>query len=244
MRKKKLSKLVLKASEGIFSSLTDLVLWNIFYLLHCSRVKRGAILADRELQRFNYLTIKRAIKRAKEKGWIKRNLTLTENGKKRLKSILPKYFSHRKWDGNWRLVIYDIPKEKKKYRRILRDFLTRLGFGQLQKSVRISPFNFLGDVEKIIEEYNLSPYVVLAITNKLGREDPRVLANRVWKLDKVNERYKEVLREAKKFDKRDLYFKYLDILKSDPQLPKDLLPEDWIGDEVYKLFSKYVGLRA
>ena len=37
---------------------------------------------------------------------------------------------------------------------------------------------------------------------------------------------------------RDLKVRYLDVLWRDPLLPKELLPDDWIGEEVRKLIKK------
>jgi len=41
----------------------------------------------------------------------------------------------RKWDGKWRVIIFDIPANKKKVRDFLRNRLKILGFKQLQKKV-------------------------------------------------------------------------------------------------------------
>lgn len=245
MKKKEIYKLVFKISKNIFSSLTDLILWNIFFLTevsplgHPENIGRAKILADKDLEKFNSLTIKRAIARAKMKGFIKYDFTLTKEGEERLKSIFPKYFGEKKWKGEWYLVIYDIPESKRKYRGILRENLKRLGFGQLQASCWISPFNFLGEIEKIVKDYNLSQYVIVAITDKLGKEEARILANKVWNLEKINKFYKNLLRgfENKNVAKKKLYFRYLNILKKDPQLPKNLLPEDWKGKEAWRIFK-------
>ncbi|MDO8570743.1 MAG: CRISPR-associated endonuclease Cas2 [Candidatus Daviesbacteria bacterium] len=40
-----------------------------------------------------------------------------------------------KWDGKWRLVIWDIPEKRRTVRNILRNKLKQLGFQQFQKSV-------------------------------------------------------------------------------------------------------------
>lgn len=43
-----------------------------------------------------------------------------------------------RWDGKWRLVIFDIPEKKAAARRALRNRLRELGFVQLQRSVQSS----------------------------------------------------------------------------------------------------------
>lgn len=42
------------------------------------------------------------------------------------------------WDGKWRVVIFDIPEQKRIVRNLFRRNLKRWGFKQLQKSVWIS----------------------------------------------------------------------------------------------------------
>ena len=244
MKRKEISKLVLKISDGIFSTLTDLVLWNIFYFIEVSlsgspgKIGRAEISAREDLQKFNSETIKEAIKRARKRGFIKGDFVLTKEGKERLESFLPRYLGERKWNGNWYLVIYDIPQSLNRYRDILRENLKRLGFGQLQASVWVSPFNFFGEVEEKVKDYNLSPYVIFAITDKLGRKEAKVLTERVWHLEKINNLYKTLLNKFEKSKEEELYFEYLNIIDKDPQLPKELLPEDWRGGEVHEVFSK------
>lgn len=46
----------------------------------------------------------------------------------------------KRWDGTWRLVMFDIPSHKNKARDALRWKLKELGFYQVQKSVFLSPF--------------------------------------------------------------------------------------------------------
>lgn len=245
MRKRDISQKVLKISEGIFSSLVDLVLWNIFYfhelgpLGHPVQLRKADFLATKNLEKFNYLSLKRAFYRAKSKGWIKEDLILSEEGRKRIEGAIPGYFGKRKWDGNWYLVSYDILEKARILRDILRTNLKKLGFGQLHASFWISPFNFLGEVEKIVKDYNLSPFVILAISNRLGREESKYLANRVWKLEEINEKYRQLIQKTQNKNPENLIFEYLAILNEDPRLPDELLSEEWLGEEAYLIFKNY-----
>lgn len=54
-----------------------------------------------------------------------------------------------KWDGVWRLVVYDVNESEKNLRARLRTKLRHIGFIFVQKSVWISPF----PVEKDLEEF-------------------------------------------------------------------------------------------
>lgn len=91
-------------------------------------------------------------------GWV---ISLTERGRKKalkcyLKTISVKY---KKWDGRWRVVIFDIPTKLNRKRDALREFLKHMGFKELQKSVYISPYLCQKEVEAILEYLQLKSYV-------------------------------------------------------------------------------------
>lgn len=245
MKREEIVRLVSKLSNSVFCTITDLVLWYIFYSVEISplgsptNLKKAEILTNKDLQRFNSSTLKRAIRRLKAKGFIKEDLTPTKEGRQRLREKFPDSVKTKQWNGDWHLVIYDIPQDKASYRDLLRRKLKRLGFGQLQASVWVSPFNFLGDVEQITEEYNISPHVILAISDKLGTEQGKELASKVWPLRKLNQRYQQLLEKKEEADQHKLYLEYLNILNQDPRLPKELLPEDWAGEKAHSLFVKF-----
>lgn len=245
MKKKSISKRVLKISDGVFSTLTDLVLWNLFYfaelspLANSTNLRKAGCNACKDLESFNYETIKRAIYNGRAKKWLKSDFTLTEEGEKRLKKFIPDYFERKKWDGNWYLVSYDIPEKRRGERHVFRENLRRLGFREMHASLWISPFNFFTNIEELIQEYDLSSFVILAVSDKLGREASIDLAERIWGLRQINEGYKELIEMAKNKDPKNLIFIYFAILKNDAQLPEELLPDDWAGEEAYSIFGKY-----
>lgn len=47
----------------------------------------------------------------------------------------------RRWDGKWRLLIFDIPESRKKIRGQIRSMLTAIGFIRLQDSVWVYPYD-------------------------------------------------------------------------------------------------------
>lgn len=246
----KIGKVVSKISQGIMTRVVDLVLFGIYYSAEMSPFSGGSLYQrfsriEKDFHQLNSQTLKRALTAALEKGWINKNLEITSRGQKRLESVLPKYEKKSKWNGKWYITAYDIPEKKKWLRDILRENLERLKFALLHKSLYVSPYNFLGDVEEIVKKYNLSPYVLLAVSNKLGREPSRDLAERIWKLNEINEDYEKYLKEvkAKKLSRKEAIFRYLVILNRDPQLPVDLLPDDWKGEEAHKIYRRTLLLK-
>ena len=60
-------------------------------------------------------------------------LLLTAKGNDKVKRDFPYFFfQNKKWDGKWRVVIFDIEEVKRRVRDKLRDKLRSLGFGMLQ----------------------------------------------------------------------------------------------------------------
>ncbi len=77
----------------------------------------------------------------------------------------------KKWDGVWRIVLFDIPTKRENGRRALRLLLKNLGCFQYQKSVFIHPYNIYPQLEEIMKFYKLASYVDVIETKMITRED-------------------------------------------------------------------------
>ena len=64
-----------------------------------------------------------------------------------------------KWDGEWRVVIFDIPERFKKAREALRKKLKDLGFIKLQESVFVLPYECEDEINFIMEVFLIRPFV-------------------------------------------------------------------------------------
>lgn len=84
---------------------------------------------------------------------------LTPKGKFRILKYLHLEKLHpKKWDHQWRVIIFDIPETLKKWREYLRQDLKRLGFVALQESVYITPYPVTEELDEILKEWNLRKY--------------------------------------------------------------------------------------
>ena len=93
-------------------------------------------------------------------GFVK--IVLTKEGqKKALKFKLDDMEIKRppKWDGEWRIVIFDIPEKLKKAREALRMKLKELGFLELQKSVFVLPYECEDEINFIVEVFLIRLFV-------------------------------------------------------------------------------------
>lgn len=90
-----------------------------------------------------------ALSRLKRKGYLIfeehngiRFVRITESGRryfqqKRIALLMRP--EKRRWDGYWRIVMFDIPEKQRGLRNVLRRELSEVGFKKLQGSVWVSP---------------------------------------------------------------------------------------------------------
>lgn len=64
--------------------------------------------------------------------------------------------AQEKWDGKWRVVMFDIPEEKRAVRNRLREYLAMAGFLQLKNSAWVYPYPVGEYVALVTAELRLS----------------------------------------------------------------------------------------
>jgi DNA-binding PadR family transcriptional regulator len=74
------------------------------------------------------------------------------------------------WAKKWRIIVYDIPKNKQNLRNIVRDFSKRMEFYQLQKSVYLTPYPCDEEIEFFRLYYNLEEEIKVLTVSKLEND--------------------------------------------------------------------------
>ncbi|MGB9706729.1 MAG: PaaX family transcriptional regulator C-terminal domain-containing protein [Microgenomates group bacterium] len=172
----------------------------------------------------------------------------TDKGRTRLIKDVPLLrFQKKPWDGKWRQIVFDIPERMKVKRETFRNKLKSLGFGMLQRSVYITPFDISEEIADFLEENSLEEYAVVFEMERLTGESEKELANAVWGLDDLHRRYLDFVTrwgEFLKQPKAELLRKfeecqgeYFSILVDDPGLPRELLPDDWLSSRANEIFK-------
>ena len=90
------------------------------------------------------------------------SIILTTEGKNKILKYNLDYAKIKtptRWDGLWRLVVFDIPEKKKRGRMALASKLKELGFYPMQKSVFIHPYECKEEVDFITGLFDLVPHV-------------------------------------------------------------------------------------
>ncbi len=105
---------------------------------------------------FKEVTVRQSIGRLQRLGFVEKvggKYALSEKGRKLADYILARKKSlESKWDGKYRVVIFDIPEKQNKIRDWLRRELYMLNYKKLQKSVFIGkqplPKDLIQDIKK------------------------------------------------------------------------------------------------
>jgi len=100
-------------------------------------------------------------------------IVLTQEGKKKILTFQMdeiKIKRPQKWDKKWRVVLFDIPENRKKIRETLRFHLKKLGFYEFQKSVFIHPYDCQDEIDYIIEFYDIRKFVRFIIADFVDNE--------------------------------------------------------------------------
>src|SRR3989344_3473982 len=98
---------------------------------------------------------------------------LTSRGKRWAVSRQYKYFKQRnsKWDGKWRLIIFDIPVELQQKRHSLRYRLQSINAYMVQKSVFAFPYSCETEFGDWCGQLGISDHVDILLTNTLGSKE-------------------------------------------------------------------------
>jgi len=117
----------------------------------------------------NKATIRSSMFRLLKDGHVRKDfndiLVLTDKGKEEslfsyidAESFLYK-LETQKWDGGWRIIFFDIPEDKRRYRDYLRKVLKKIGFREFQKSIWAYPFPVPSFLKELILNKNIKGHV-------------------------------------------------------------------------------------
>lgn len=216
----------------------------------------------------NEQSVRAAVSRMRSQGWIESERRgnhsyyyLTERGIARMDEASKRIYKTKlpAWDGKWRMLIYTVPEENRHLRDQLRKELGWSGFGPLSNSCWITPNPLEEEVNRMIKKYEVDPYVSFFKADYLGFSDEHHLVKKCWDLEEVNNRYEQFIHTYEKKYEQDqvalkkgelsdgscfvkrtmLVHEYRKFLFIDPSLPRQLLPEMWLGDSADELFANY-----
>jgi phenylacetic acid degradation operon negative regulatory protein len=123
-------------------------------------------LRDRFLFGKNYNSYRNIVYNLQKRGSIKvtekngrKFLQLTKKGRLEILLAKAKMPVTKKWDGKWRMIVFDIPEWAKPQRNQLRGLLKKNNFYRLQDSVYVNPYPLNREAIKYLSETGLSEYI-------------------------------------------------------------------------------------
>ncbi|MBI2039556.1 hypothetical protein HYT18_00610 [Candidatus Microgenomates bacterium] len=116
-------------------------------------------------------SLSQALKRLREGGLIEQVklkkdivIKLTDEGR----GLISDGFDESKWDGKWRIVIFDIPEQRRIIRNLFRRNLKKWGFKHLQKSVWISKKDVFDKLDSYIKDVGIDKWVMVMEVERLS----------------------------------------------------------------------------
>lgn len=105
---------------------------------------------------------------------------LSEEGRKRLNSNAvddDTALVSNNWDGYWRIVILDLPEERKNEREALRYLLKKAGFVCIKNSVWISMYPYENLFTNIKKDLGLTSEMIILVTDKIDEDTKKEFLN-------------------------------------------------------------------
>ncbi len=129
--------------------------------------------------------ITRSLKGLKEAGLIEQvhsgqndYARLTKEGKKKMHSLKLENETtlvNTSWDGFWRIILLDLPENRKSERESLRYLLKKAGFICLKNSAWISPYPFEHLFINIKKDLGLTSEMMIIVTQFVDEETKKIL---------------------------------------------------------------------
>ena len=126
-------------------------------------------------------SVAQSLRRLEQRGLVRRQmasgetvLELTPTGRLRLDTfhlsdlVLP--VPPIQWDQQWRLVLFDVPEERRYLRSIFRRKLQQLGFQYLQRSAWIYPFQCEDVLMTLAQRLQLDHCIHIAVVKSLSSD--------------------------------------------------------------------------
>lgn len=225
----------------------DLVLWRETYV---------RVLADLGL---GEPAARQAVERAVGDGWLTRErvgrrtrLRVPQEHREGLASAAERVAAFGRpfeWNGEWLVVVLKVPEQERAVRHQFRTQLGWLGFGSLGNGVWVSPHT--ENEQQTLElfaggEGPQDAYVFRSA--RIAGGSPEHVAGAAWNMAALRERYDRFLSRFAEVDPApgaDVWRQWIELVTAwrhfplfDPELPENLLPDDWPRAAAFRLFHR------
>jgi len=81
-----------------------------------------------------------------------------------------KFNKPRKWDGKWRMIIFDIPEKKRKIRKQISELFTQASLYRLQDSVWVYPYDCEDIIGLLKTDFGIGKDLLYIIANEIEND--------------------------------------------------------------------------
>lgn len=168
-------------------------------------------------------------------------------------------FAHRvdaglePWDGCWHVIGFEIPERRRAARDALRSLLVELGAAPVQSGLYVYASDLTGFVRQLASHLGVSRAVTSFVTRSIQiADDPQDtgIVNRLWPLAALADRYTSIEQRLASIAEQaplmdgdrlaaSMFAAIVDteaVLRDDPLLPAELLPNNWAGRRARRAF--------
>ena len=211
-------------------------------------------------------TARTTLSRMKKQGWFdtvkdgrRSYYVITDSGREIVAQGDKRIFETpiNNWGGNWQVVVYSLPEEKRTLRNELRKKLIWFGFGNLAPGTWIGAHDRQAELEKIVGDMGIREQVSLFNGQRVGLMTDEEIVAKCWDLETLDDEYAQFVAkwraqlegqesqlaamsaETRFYTRFMLTFDFQPFPRKDPNLPTILLPEDWSGYAARRLFTAY-----
>jgi phenylacetic acid degradation operon negative regulatory protein len=204
--------------------------------------------------------VRTSVFRLSKDGWLESEqvgrrsyYSLSAEGRERFEQATHRIYSTPagNWDGNWCLLLLSGLDTATK-ERVRKEFGWS-GFGAFSANVLAHPAPDLAELDTSIKRLGIArDLVVLSGRTIRNDEGMRTLAHSGWNLAEIKQRYAQfvemfrpvmqAISAAPKIEEKQAFIiqtlliqEYRKVQLRDPQLPAELLPDDWKGAAAYQL---------
>ena len=157
------------------------------------------------------------------------------------------------WDGLWSIVVLHFPVSDRLHRDQMKYLLNFEGFASVSRGVYIHPQDRTNEIHEAAVKLKKSDCVFCYRGKRISSESDEALVKRLWDIEGMNKKYKHflnmffpLLQQDKKNRTNEEAFalrlalanRYSEISWEDPELPDELLPENWKGTKARLLTNE------
>lgn len=151
------------------------------------------------------------------------------------------------WNHQWMFVFFNIPETQRKFRDVLRNRLTNIGFGRIQNSVWAAARDVRFEFEDLLTLKTIQNSITIIQPTLSEQDEKAVIEAFDWDWNILDKEYLRFIEKSEQFlatkqkdsfQPKSLVYSYAKLLSQDPKLPSHLEPTDYHRKKAHACYKK------